>query len=56
MRGVIGIMIGFEPNSWSCATSTSERPSLLRVSVSTLFDGVAGAIIEGVPVAVPAHS
>jgi hypothetical protein len=27
-----------------------------RVSVSTLFDGVAGAVIEGVPVPVPAHS
>ena len=28
----------------------------MSVSVSTLFDGVAGAVIEGVPVPVPAHS
>ena len=28
----------------------------MSMSVSTLFDGVAGAVIEGVPVPVPAHS
>jgi len=59
----IRVELELDKGSWSAVLWAIESrlhlpapPAGLRLSVSTLFDGLAGAIIEGVPVPVPAHS